>query len=172
MKKPETSNQKPEKEIYKVAVLTISDKCSKGMRKDESGKIVQELAGKIPAEVVKYEVVPDEPDMIKAKLIEYADDLKVDLVLTDGGTGFTERDRTPEATRDVIEKEVQGIPEAMRFACFKSSPRAMLSRGIAGIRGKTLIINLPGSSKGAKESLEAVLATLPHGLDMILGKEH
>ena len=139
---------------------------------DEGGKIVQDLISGLPGKVVKYEIVPDEPEMIKAKLKDYADNLKVDLVLTDGGTGFTERDRTPEATMQVIEKLVPGIPEAMRFLLFKSSPRAMLSRGIAGIRGKTLIVNLPGSSKGAKESLEAVLATLPHGLDMILGKEH
>ena len=157
---------------YSVAVLTISDKCSRGQRVDESGKIVQGLISGLPGKVVKYEIVPDEPEMIKAKLKDYADNLKVDLVLTDGGTGFTERDRTPEATMQVIEKLVPGIPEAMRFLLFKSSPRAMLSRGIAGIRGKTLIVNLPGSSKGAKESLEAVLATLPHGLDMILGKEH
>ncbi len=158
--------------MYKVAVLTISDKCSKGQREDKSGKIVQELVPKLPGEVVRYEIVPDEPPMIKEKLIDYCDNLKVDLVLTDGGTGFTERDRTPEATREVIEKEVPGIPEAMRIGCLGFSPRAMLSRGIAGIRGKTLIINLPGSTKGAEESLKAVLDTLPHGLDMILGKEH
>ena len=158
--------------MYKIAVLTISDKCSRGQREDRSGKVVQEIISKMPGEIVKYEIVPDEPEIIKSRLIDYADNLKVDLVLTDGGTGFTKRDRTPEATREVIEKEVQGIPEAMRFLCFKSSPRAMLSRGIAGIRGKTLIINLPGSTQGAKESLEAVIAALPHGLDMILEKEH
>lgn len=159
-------------EVYKVAVLTISDKCSKGEREDKSGKIAQDLIVKLPAKVVKYEIIPDEPEMIKDKLIDYCDNLKVDLVLTDGGTGFTERDLTPEATREVIEKEVPGIPEAMRVECLKFSKRAMLSRAIAGIRGKTLIVNLPGSSKGAKESLEAILDTLPHGLDMIAGKEH
>lgn len=158
--------------MYKVAVLTTSDKCSKGERKDESGRIVQDIIKKLPAEVVKYEVIPDEPDMIKEKLINYCDNLKVDLVLTDGGTGFTARDLTPEATKSVIEKEVPGIPEAMRTLCLGSTRRAMLSRGIAGIRGKTLIINLPGSSRGAKESLEAVLDGLAHGLDMVLEKEH
>lgn len=158
--------------MYRVAVLTISDKCSKGQREDKSGKIVQELAVKLPAEVVKYEIVPDEPPMIKEKLIEYSDKLNVDLVLTTGGTGFTPRDFTPEATREVIEREVQGIPEAMRYFGLQSTKRAMLSRGIAGIRGKTLIINLPGSSRGAKESLESVLDELPHGIDMILGREH
>lgn len=158
--------------MYKVAVLTISDKCSKGLRVDESGKIVQELVKKLPGEVVKYEIVPDEMELIKKKIIDYSDNLKVDLVLTDGGTGFTERDVTPEATKQVIEKEVPGIPEAMRIGCLKLTNRAMLSRGISGIRKKTLIVNLPGSSSGAKESLEAILEALPHGLDMVLGKEH
>lgn len=158
--------------MYKVVVLTISDKCSQGQREDASGKAVIELAKKIPAEIVKYEIIPDELQMIKEKLIEYADKLKVDLVLTDGGTGFTKRDRTPEATKEVIEREVPGIPEAMRFEGFKSTKRAMLSRGIAGLRGKTLIINLPGSTKGAKESLEAILDGLVHGLDMLAEKEH
>ncbi len=158
--------------MYKIAVLTISDKCSKGEREDKSGKIVQELIKQVPAEIVKYEIIPDEPDLIKEKLINYCDNLKVDLVLTNGGTGFTARDFTPEATREVIEKEVPGIPEAMRTSCLRFTKRAMLSRAIAGIRNKTLIVNLPGSSQGAKESLEAILEALPHGLDMVLGKEH
>jgi molybdopterin adenylyltransferase len=158
--------------VYKVVVLTISDKCSKGERKDESGRITQEIVKGLPGAVMKYEIVPDEPAMIKEKLIDYCDNLKVDLVLTTGGTGFTARDLTPEATRGVIEREVPGIPEAMRIKSLQSTERAMLSRGIAGIRKKTLIINLPGSSRGAKESLEAVLSALPHGLDMIAEKEH
>src|SRR3990167_2022793 len=143
--------------MYKVAVLTISDKCSLGQREDKSGKIVQELIKQLPAEVVKYEVIPDEPELIKKKLIDYCDNIKVELVLTDGGTGFTARDLTPEATKEVIEREVPGIPEAMRVECLKITKRAMLSRAIAGIRCRTLIINLPGSTKGAKESLEAIL---------------
>jgi len=158
--------------MYKVVVLTISDKCSKGQREDKSGKIVQELVRNLPAKVVKYEIIPDERDMIKEKLIDYCDNLKVDVVFTDGGTGFTKRDVTPEATKDVIEKEVPGIPEAMRTECLRITKRAMLSRAVAGIRGKTLIINLPGSSRGAKESLEAILEGLPHGLDMLAEKEH
>ncbi|MEW6009538.1 MAG: MogA/MoaB family molybdenum cofactor biosynthesis protein [Candidatus Omnitrophota bacterium] len=158
--------------MYKVAVLTISDKCSKGQREDKSGKIVQEIIKRLPALVVKYEIIPDEPEMIKAKLIEYSDKLKVDLILTNGGTGFTSRDFTPEATKEVIEREVPGIPEAMRVECLKFTKRAMLSRAVSGIRAKTLIINLPGSSKGAKESLEVVLDGLSHGLDMIAEKEH
>lgn len=158
--------------MYRVAVLTISDKCSKGQREDLSGRIVQELVKGLPGEVVVYEVIPDEPEMIKERLIHYCDGLKVDLVLTDGGTGFTKRDVTPEATKEVIEKEVPGIPEAMRTECLKFTKRAMLSRAVAGIRKKTLIVNLPGSSKGAKESLEAILEGLPHGLDMVAEKEH
>ncbi len=159
-------------EAYKVAVLTISDKCSKGQREDTSGKIVQELAKKLPGEIVVYEVIPDEPEMIKERLIHYCDKLKLDLVLTDGGTGFTERDITPEATGEVIEREVPGIPEAMRTECLSITKKAMLSRGIAGLRGKTLIINLPGSTRGAKESMEAIMDGLPHGLDMVVGREH
>jgi len=158
--------------MYKVAVLTISDRCSKGKGEDESGKIAQQLIKSLPAKVVKYEIIPDEPEMIKEKIADYCDNLKVDLVLTDGGTGFTKRDQTPEATRAVIQKEVPGIPEAMRMECFKFNKRAMLSRGIAGIRGRTLIINLPGSAKGAKESLEAIMGALAHGLDMLAEKKH
>lgn len=164
--------EKKDETIYKVAVLTISDKCSQGQREDKSGKIVQELIKGLPAEVVKYEIIPDESDLIKEKIVDYCDNLKVDLVLTDGGTGFTARDLTPEATKEVIERDVPGIPEAMRVSCLAITKRAMLSRGIAGIRKKTLIINLPGSSKGVKESLEAILDGLAHGLDMIVGKEH
>lgn len=168
----QSPKQPKEIERYKVAVLTISDKCSKGQREDKSAAVIKKLLKQFPWEVVKYEIVPDEPDMIKERLINYADSLKVDLVLTNGGTGFTARDFTPEATKGVIEREVPGIPEAMRSECLKITKRAMLSRAIAGIRRKTLIINLPGSTSGAKESLEVIVDTLPHGLDMILEKEH
>jgi len=158
--------------MYRVAVLTISDRCSKGEREDESGRIVQDLAKKLPADIVKYEIIPDESADIKKKLIEYADDLKVDLILTNGGTGFTSRDFTPEATKEIIQRDVPGISEAMRFFGLQSTKRAMLSRGISGLRGKTLIINLPGSTRGARESLEGILEELPHGLDMVLEKQH
>lgn len=158
--------------MYKVAVLTISDRCSRGEREDESGKVIQGIIKNIPLELIKYEIVPDEPDIIKAKLIEYADNLKADLVLTDGGTGFTPRDNTPEATKAVLDKEIPGIPEVMRIECLKYNRRAMLSRAVAGIRGRTLIINFPGSTKAVKESLGVILDTLIHALDMIRGKDH
>ena len=158
--------------MYKVAVLTTSDRCFAGQREDKSGKIVQEMIIGLPAEIVQYDLTPDEHELIKEKIIYYCDVLKVDLVLTDGGTGFTARDNTPEATRAIIEREVPGIPEAMRSEGFKKTPRAILSRGIAGLRKKTLIINLPGSTRGVKESLEVIMPGLAHGLDMILEKEH
>jgi len=158
--------------MYKAAVLTVSDKCSQGQREDKSGELVRELVKKLPAEVIKYEIVPDEPDMIKERLIDYCDNLKVDLILTTGGTGFGPRDFTPEATKEVIEREAPGIPEAMRLESLKLTRRAMLSRATAGIRGKTLIVNLPGSPRGAKESLEVILEGLLHGLDMIAGRGH
>lgn len=158
--------------MFKVAVLTISDTCSRGEREDISGKIIQERIKDLPGTVERYEVIPDEPDIIKERLIYFSETLKVDLILTTGGTGFADRDFTPEATKEVIEREVPGIPEIMRTECFKVNKRAMLSRAVAGIRKKTLIINLPGSSKGSKESLEAIFGGLSHGLDMIMGREH
>lgn len=159
-------------EMYKAAVLTISDRCSRGEREDESGRVIQELLKKIPVEVVNYEIIPDELDLIKKKLIEYTDKLRIDLVLTDGGSGFGPRDVTPEATKAVIDKEAPGIPEVMRVECLKFSRRAMLSRAVSGIRGRTLIINLPGSPKAVRESLEVISDTLIHALDMIRGKDH
>ena len=158
--------------MYKVVILTISDRCSRGEREDLSGKVIRELIKNLPLQVVKYEIIPDEVDIIKAKLIDYSDKLKVDLVLTDGGTGFTPRDVTPEATRAVIDKEVPGIAEAMRSGCFKASPRAILSRAVAGMRGRTLIINFPGSPKAVKESLEVIMDIIVHALDMIAGQDH
>ncbi len=158
--------------MYTCAVLTVSDSCAQGQREDLSGKLVMSLIKPLPANIVQYDVVPDNQEMIESRLVTYCDRLQVDLVLTTGGTGFGPRDRTPEATREVIERDVPGIPETMRSAGREFSERAILSRGIAGIRGRTLMVNLPGSPKGAEQSLTAVLDVLAHGLDMLAGKAH
>ena len=158
--------------MYKAAILTISDRCSRGEREDLSGKVIQELIRNLPLEVIKYEIIPDEADIIKTRLIVYSDELKVDLVLTDGGTGLTPRDVTPEATRAVIDKEVPGIAEAMRSGCFKARRGEIVSQAVAGMRGRTLIINFPGSPKAVKESLEVIMDIIVHALEMIAGKDH
>ena len=134
--------------------------------------LFRSMAKSIEGETIYYEVIPDDFDMIIEKLIYCADELKAEIIFTDGGTGFSKRDITPEATQKVIEKLIPGIPEAMRFVGFTSTKKAVLSRSIAGLRGDTLIINLPGSSRGVKESLEAVIDILPHGLKMIKGGKH
>ncbi len=151
---------------YKVAIVTVSDKGSKGQREDMSGKIIKEMLTNW-AEVVYYSIVPDEKDLIKKELITQSD--KVDLILTNGGTGLHPRDVTPDATLEVIDREIPGIAEAMRIEGLKKTKHAMLSRAVAGIRGKTLIINLPGSPKAVKESLEVILEALPHAIDKIKG---
>ncbi len=158
--------------MFKAAVLTISDRCSRGEREDESGKIIIEMIKDIDGEDARYEIVPDEISLIKEKLLFYCDDLKVDFVFTTGGTGFSNRDVTPEATGQVIEKVIPGIPELMRLEGLKKTRNAMLSRGISGIRKNTIIINLPGSPKAVKESLAAILSILPHALDMLNGAGH
>lgn len=151
-------------------MITVSDKGYAGKRKDVSGEVLKRLVKKLPGEVVKSKLIPDEKERIKEKLIEYADKLRVDLILTTGGTGFSPRDVTPEATLEVIEKKAPGLCEAMRMESLKVTPRAMLSRAEAGIRGKTLIINLPGSPKGAQENFEAILPALAHGIEILQGK--
>jgi molybdenum cofactor synthesis domain-containing protein len=158
--------------MYKAGVLTTSDKCSIGKREDKSGKIIIDILKSKGYEVAAYDLIPDEPRLIKEKLINYCDNLKLDLVCTTGGTGLGPRDNTPQATLSLIERQVPGIPEAMRTLCLGITKRAMLSQAVAGLRKKTLIINFPGSSRGAKQSLEAIVDELGHGLDMILGKEH
>ena len=150
-----------------VAVLTLSDKGSKGEREDASGPMIREMLKGIDAEVKYYDILPDEKELIKGKLIEYGK--LVDLVLTTGGTGLGPRDVTPEATIEVIDRQIPGIAEAMRIEGLKKTRRAMLSRAVAGVRGKTLIINLPGSPKAVKENLEIILGVLPHAIEKIKG---
>ena len=154
--------------MYRVGIITASDKGSKGERIDTSGPLIKEIVEKKNYEVVKYVVIPDDEDIIVDNMIEMADTVQVDLILTTGGTGFSPRDRTPEATRRVIDREVPGIPEAMRQYSLQITPKAMLSRSIAGLRNSTLIINLPGSPKAVKENLEAILDAVSHGLDILL----
>ncbi len=153
----------------KAGILTISDKSSRNERIDESGPAVRELLAGIGITVEKYEIIPDEMDLIKLKLISYSDKIKLDIIVTTGGTGVSPRDLTPDATLAVIDREIPGFAEVMRMESFKKTPHALISRAVAGVRGNTLIINLPGSPKGAKENLEIILKTIPHTVSKIQG---
>jgi len=156
--------------MIKVGILTISDKGSRGEREDLSGKVIEEVIKKINGEVKYYQIIPDEKEIIQEELIKAVDKLHLDLILTTGGTGLAKRDVTPEATLAIIEKEVSGISEIIRSESFKKTNRAILSRGVAGIRKESLIVNLPGSPKGVRESLEIVLEALPHGIEILKGQ--
>lgn len=147
----------------------MSDKGARGEREDTAGPAIEEILKGIDGKVTHYEVMPDEKAVIREKLLRYAG--SVDLILTTGGTGLSPRDVTPEATLEVIEREVPGMAEAMRSAGMLKTRRAMLSRAVAGVKNGTLIINLPGSPKGAAESLEAVLEVIPHAVEKIKGSE-
>ncbi|MCL4491279.1 MAG: MogA/MoaB family molybdenum cofactor biosynthesis protein [Nitrospirae bacterium] len=149
-----------------VAVLTLSDKGSRGEREDKSGPAIAEALKGI-ADVKHYDILPDERDLIRDRLLEYIN--KVDLILTTGGTGLSPRDVTPEATLDVIEREIPGIAETMRREGLKKTNRSMLSRAVAGVKGRTLIINLPGSPKAVRENLEVILDVIPHAVEKIKG---
>ena len=158
-----------------VGVLTISDGAFRHEREDLSGAAIHTLVAQLPEAVVqKSLIVPDEQEQIAATLREWSDTQRLNLVLTTGGTGLAPRDVTPEATRAVIEREAQGIAEALRALSLHYTPMAMLSRGIAGVRGRTLIINLPGSPKAVKQCLEYVLPVLPHAINLLVEgpKEH
>ena len=155
--------------MFTAAVVTVSDRGSRGERADGSGPRIEALLKERGYDVVHREIVPDEAGEIERALVRLADERDVALVLTTGGTGFSPRDVTPEATERACTRMVPGIPEAMRAASLRVTPRGMLSRGAAGIRGGTLIVNLPGSPKAAIENLEAVLPALEHGLEMLRG---
>jgi molybdopterin adenylyltransferase len=165
-----TDNKQGGCPMYKIGIITASDKGYAGERTDESGKTIMTLLQGLETEVTEYTILPDEREAIARELMRMSDDLCLDLILTTGGTGFSPRDITPEATLEVIERQVPGIPEAMRHHSMQITPKAMLSRAVAGIRGKTLIINLPGSPKAVAECLEVVLPVLPHALDILKGQ--
>ena len=156
----------------KAAVLVMSDSVAAGTKDDESGQIIIERLKNENVEVVDYKIIPDDLEEIKNTLKEYADNIKLDVVLTTGGTGFSPRDITPEAMKEIVEKEIPGIPEAMRSFGQERTPYSMLSRGKAGIRGKTLIINLPGSKNGVKDSLDVLFPGIFHSLKTIRGFNH
>jgi molybdopterin adenylyltransferase len=153
-----------------AGILVISDRGWSGERPDKSGEVAKELIGRLGVDVAKYEVVPDEAEVISTKLREWSDAVGLDLIVTSGGTGLSPRDVTPEATLAVIDKAIPGLTEAMRMATMKIKPEAILSRAVAGSRGKCLIVNLPGSPKAVKECLEVILPALPHALGILGGK--
>jgi molybdopterin adenylyltransferase len=156
--------------MIKIGILTISDKGSKGQREDKSGEALREGVSQIAGKVVRYEIVPDEKDIIAEKLAEWADCGEVDVILTTGGTGLSKRDVTPEATLSILDREVPGIAEAMRAVSLVKTPMAMLSRAVAGQRANCLIINMPGSVKAVKECLEAIIMAIPHAVEIIKGE--
>lgn len=169
---PETRSKSWREASLKVAILTVSDRCAAGQLDDRAGSALREALTSRGEEVVATAVVRDEMDSIRAELMRWSDELAVDVILTTGGTGLGPRDVTPEATESVLDRKAPGIAEAMRMRSLETVPTAMLSRGTAGIRGRTLIINLPGSPKGAEECFEVVWPVLEHAVDMMAGKGH
>ncbi len=153
-----------------LGILTSSDLGAQGRRQDASGQRIREMLTAAGFEVRRYEVVPDEQSVLEDRLRRWADEDGLDLIVTTGGTGLTSRDVTPEATRAVVHREVPGMAEAMRIQTLKNTPMAMISRALVGVRGRTLIVNLPGSPKAVRECLDVVLPAIPHALDML--QEH
>ena len=154
---------------YRVAIITLSDKGARGEREDRSGPAIREMMAGAGYEVVIQQLLSDDPAALTAALVDICDNRRADLVLTTGGTGFSPRDLAPEATLAAIERNVPGIAEVMRARSMQITPRAMLSRGVSGIRGSTLIVNLPGSPKAVRENLEVLLPALEHGLGILVG---
>ena len=157
--------------MFSAGIITVSDKGSRGEREDLSGPAIKELLTSLPAEVKFSAVIPDDTDVIAATLRECSDERALDLIVTTGGTGVSPRDVTPEATREVIDKEIPGMAEVMRMEGLKKTPHAMISRAVVGMRRQSLIINLPGSPKAVKENLSVLLPALPHTLSKIKGDE-
>ena len=154
--------------MTRVGILTLSDRAAAGTYEDRSGMAISEMVvERLGAEVAAYAILPDDFDRIRDMLATWADDLRLDLILTTGGTGFSPRDVTPEATQAVVEREAPGLVFAMLQASLAVTPHAMLSRAAAGMRGRTLIVNLPGSPKAARENLESILPALPHALELL-----
>ena len=156
--------------MLNFGILTISDKGWRGQRYDESGKTIRERLSSLDSRIVKYEVIPDEKDVIASKLTEWTDEGNVDVIITTGGTGLGPRDVTPEATLAVVDRIVPGLTETMRAETVSKTPFAILSRAVAGIRGRCLIVNLPGSPKAVWECLEVVLPVIPHAVEIIKGE--
>ena len=158
--------------MYRIAVITLSDTASKGERIDESGKVIVEIAENNGFEAVFTTILPDDEAALPQLLCKLCDEDRADLILTTGGTGFSKRDHTPEATLKAIERNANGISEAMRYRSLLITPRGMLSRGVSGIRKEALIVNLPGSPKAVRECLEYIIDPLKHGLDILKGTAH
>lgn len=156
--------------MLRAGILTISDKGSRGERVDKSGEEIRTLLATLDSRIIKYDIVPDEADIIAGRLSEWADGGEVDVILTTGGTGLGPRDVTPQATMSVLDRVVPGLGEAMRAETFRRAPFAILSRAVAGTRGKCLIINLPGSPRAVRECLEVVMPVIPHAVDIIYGR--
>jgi molybdopterin adenylyltransferase len=156
---------------YKVSIITISDKCSKNEREDRSGKYLLEFFIENEWETIIYKIIPDEIDLISETLKNICDKGLCELIITTGGTGFSPRDVTPEATKIIIERETPGISEFLRFEGQKKTPRAILSRGVSGIRKRTLVINFPGSIKAVKEDIDIIYKTIMHGIDILINRD-
>jgi len=156
--------------MFKLGIITASDKGATGQREDESGALIKKMFEGYDYELIQYKILPDDRSLISQALIDYTDKDEIDIIITTGGTGFSPRDWTPEATEDVIHRRVPGIAEAMRAHSLTITPKAMFGRGIAGIRHRTLIVNLPGSPKAVREHLTYLLPHLKHALDVLIGQ--